>query len=65
MLEDHRLASRLIVEDYVMTKVLFMELSIDWSYDEFSILLACLEEEDHHEDIHVYLQDIIYWSCES
>ena len=56
MLEDHRLASRLIVEDYVMTKVLFMELSI---------LLECLEEEDHHEDIHVYLQDIIYWSYES
>ena len=53
MLEDHRLASRLIVEDYVMTKVLFMELSIDWSYDELNILLACLEVEDHHEDIHV------------
>ena len=62
MLEDHRLASRLIVEDYVMNKVLFMELSIDWSYDEFSVLLACLGEEDHHEDIHVYLQGIIYWS---
>ena len=63
MLEDHRLASRLIVEDYVMTKVLFMELSMDWSYVELSIVLACIEEEDHHEDIHVYLQDIIYWSC--
>jgi hypothetical protein len=64
MLEDHRLASRLIEEDYVLTKVLFMELSIDWSYDELSILLACLEEEDCVR-IHVYLQGIIYWSYES
>jgi len=36
MLEDHRLASRLIVEDYVMTKVLFMELSIYWSYESWA-----------------------------
>jgi hypothetical protein len=33
MLEDHKFASRLIIEDYVLTKVLFMELSIEWSYE--------------------------------
>ena len=58
MLENRMLASRSKEGDYVMTKVLFMELSKDWSCESLSLLQACLEEEDC-VNIHVYLQDII------